>query len=582
VRILLMCAFVLLSPALSAGSIWMSGVLIDDVLAPQRLDLLPIYCAAFFGLTAFGAGFSFTYRYLAAWLGEHLTLDVQLDLYAHLLRISPERLSGERLGDVLTRLATDAAAVDDLLVGPALSSLVGVCSIVFYAGALILMSPTLAASILVVLPPLYIVTARFASRLRRVSRETRRQAGRKTAVAEETLSYLPLVQAYAHESHERHRFQAQGEEVVRARMTATRVGGLTSPLLTMIGAGGALLVIWLGAHQVVAGQLSIGALVAAVGYVRALYSPLSSLAGLVSALQGAAASVERVAEMLDLPTDVPEAEHPIPLHRAHGRIELRDVWFGYRPDEPILKGVSLTVEPGQTIALVGRTGAGKTTISRLLERLHDPDRGEISLDGRDLRTLRLKDVRRQFGLVPQEATIFDGTIEENIRYGRLRATQDEIVEAARLAGIDEQIAQFPDGYQTRVGQKGAWLSGGQRQRLALARALVSNAPILILDEATASVDAASERLIQESLERFRGRRTVIVIAHRLSTVVGADRIVVLEHGQIVEQGTHAELLAREGAYATLFGLQAAGLSVTPAARTNGVAPWPGRPARTVA
>jgi ABC-type multidrug transport system fused ATPase/permease subunit len=453
---------------------------------------------------------------------------------------------------------------------------------VFYAAALVYMSPTLAAAILMVLPPLYLVTATFARRLRQASRETRRQAGRKTAVAEETLSYLPLVQAYAHESYERRRFRTQGETVVRARLAAARVSGLTGPLLTLIGTAGALLVIWLGAQQVVGGQLSIGSLVAAVGYVRGLYSPLSSLAGLISALQGAAASVERVAEMLDLPTDVAESEHPIPLHRAAGQIELENVWYGYRPDEPVLRGVSLAIEPGQTIALVGRTGAGKTTLARLLERLHDPDRGEIRLDGRDLTTVRLKDVRRQFGLVPQEATIFDGTIEENIRYGRLRASHDEIVEAARLAGVHEQIEGFPDGYQTRVGQKGAWLSGGQRQRLALARALVSTAPILILDEATASVDAASERMIQESLERFRGKRTVIVIAHRLSTVVGADRIVVLEHGQIVEQGTHAELMLRDGAYATLFGIQAAGLTIAPTPVTNGVAPWPGRPTRTVA
>jgi ABC-type multidrug transport system fused ATPase/permease subunit len=582
VRMLFLGVFVLLAPALRAGSIWMSGLLIDDVLTPQRLDRLPLYCAGFFGLSLLSSVFSFTYQYLAAWLGEHVTLDVQLDVYARLLRVSPERLGGERLGDILTRLSTDAAAVDDLLVGPAISSLVGVCSVVFYAAALVYMSPPLSAAILAVLPPLYLVTAKLAQRLRRVGRETRRQAGRKTAVAEETLSYLPLVQAYAREPYERHRFRAQGETVVRARLAAARVSGLNGPLLTLIGSVGAILVIWLGAQQVIGGQLSIGALVAAVGYVRGLYAPLASLAGLVGSLQGAAASVERVAEMLDLPTDVTEPAHPIPLHRAAGRIELENVWFGYRPDEPVLRGVSLTIEPGQTIALVGRTGTGKTTIARLLERLHDPDRGQIRLDGRDLKTLRLRDVRRQFGLVPQEATLFDGTIEENIRYGRLQASHDEIVEAARLAGVHEQIEQFPDGYQTRVGQKGAWLSGGQRQRLALARALVSTAPILILDEATSSVDAASERLIQESLERFRGKRTVVVIAHRLSTVVGADRIVVLDHGEIVEQGTHADLMLRDGAYATLFGIQAAGLSIAPTPGSNGVAPWPGRPTRTVA
>ena len=548
-------AFVLLAPVLSSASIWMSGVLIDDVLAPRRLDLLPIYCGAFLGLTLLSAGFSFTHQYVAAWLGEHITLDVQRAVYQHLLRVSPETLGGQRLGDVLTRLSSDAGAVDDLLVGSAISVAVSVLSLLYYGVALMLMNIRLAALILVVIPPLFIATAEFAQRLRRASRELRRLAGRKTAIAEETLSYLPLVQAYVQEMYESDRFQSQGRRAIRARLSATRLSAINAPLLTTIGACGGLLVIWAGAHEVVQGQLTVGALVATMGYVRALYSPLASLAGLVGSLQAGAAAVERVAELLDLPIAVRSPDLPLQVQRAHGRLELRDVWFGYRPDEPVLRGLDLTIEPGQTVALVGRTGTGKTTVAKLLQRLHDPWHGEIRFDDQNLRTLCLDDLRRQFGLVPQEATVFDGTVEENIRYGRRDATHDQVVQAARLARAHSFVRRLPDGYRTRVGQKGCWLSGGQRQRLALARALLSNGSVLILDEATASVDAASERLIQDSLERFRGTRTVIVIAHRLSSVMQADTIVVLAEGRIVEQGTHLELLGRGGAYAALFGAQ---------------------------
>jgi ABC-type multidrug transport system fused ATPase/permease subunit len=429
-----------------------------------------------------------------------------------------------------------------------------VCSLVYYGAALALMNAALAALVLVVIPPLYLVTAYFASRLRKASRETRRLAGRKTAVAEETLSYLPLVQAYAHEEYERERFREQGEQVVGARLHATRLSALNGPLVTLIGAVGGVVIIWVGAQALVQGDMTIGGLVAAIGYVRALYSPFASLAGLVGSVESTAASVERVAELLGLPVDADEPREPVRIERAAGRLELEDIWFGYREDQPVLRGVSLAVEPGQTIALVGRTGSGKSTIAKLIERMDDPWRGTIRLDGRDIRTVGFHDLRRQFGLVPQEATVFDGTVEENIRYGRLDATSAEIAEAARLAGAAEFIERLPEGYQTRVGQKGSWLSGGQRQRIALARALLSDAPILILDEATANIDPASERLIQDSLDLFKGKHTIVLIAHRLATVLQADTVAVLGGGRIVEKGPPADLLHHSSTFARLFGV----------------------------
>jgi subfamily B ATP-binding cassette protein MsbA len=397
--------------------------------------------------------------------------------------------------------------------------------------------------------------------LREASREVRRQASRLTSQAEETLSYLPLIQAYAREGYERDRYLDQARQYLRARLRSSWLGALSGPLIGLIGTTGGLLVIWVGAYQVETGHMTVGALVAALSYVRSLYSPLSSLAKLSASVQATGASVERVAEVMSLPIAIAESDRTESLDRAAGGLELRDVWFGYRPDEPVLRGLSFAVEPGQTVALVGPTGAGKTTVTKLLMRMHDPHAGTVLVDGRDGRRFPLSWLRQQFALVPQDATIFDGTVEDNIRYGRLEATPGDVERAAWLAQADEFIRRLPQGYRTRVGQKGTWLSGGQKQRLALARALLSDAPVLILDEATANVDAFSERLIQDALELFAGRRTLVVIAHRLSTVVRADKIVVLRDGRVDEEGTHGELWRRGGTYAALFGAQLATVQV---------------------
>lgn len=547
-NLFLALALVLWRPALNTAKVWLLKIVIDNVVRGRNLRLLPLVCLLYLTIAALKGLIVYSSGVLTSWLGGRVTTDLRQWLYDHLQALPLAVFAQRRPGDLLTRLTADTAAMESLLTASVTEGLGAALTVVFFAGALLYLDSRLALLGLLVIPVLAISISRFAQRSRETAREVRQQASALAAVAEETLSAMPLVKAYGQEPHERSRFARQGVKSFRARLASAHVQALFQPTSEILSTAGMVLVLWVGVHELFAGRLTLGGLVVFLGYLGSLYTPLVTLSRLSGTVQKALAGAERVTELLDLGAEAPDEAGARPLPPLRGALTFHHVTFGYDPARPVLRGISLGVHPGELVALVGPSGAGKTTLLNLLLRFAEPDTGTILLDGHDIRHATLASLRRQFAIVLQDPLIFRGTVRDNIRYGRLDASDDEVAAAAEAAGAAEFIARLPDGYDTEVGPRGAQLSGGQRQRLAIARALLRDAPILLLDEATAALDTLAEARLRESLARLTAGRTTLLVAHRLSTARWADRIVVLERGQIVEQGTHEELLARRGLY----------------------------------
>jgi len=497
--------------------------------------------------------------YMVSWIGERVTTDLRQSVYAHVLQQSPQFFETLKTGEVLSRLTTDTTVIQSA-VGSSIS--MGLRNTVLFLGGiamLIATSPRLMLTVtgiivLVVLPALII-----GRRVRKLSRASQDRMADTSGIAGEILNAIPIVQSFTQERAEAARFGAANEQAFATsiRRTGTRAS-LTA--FVIIGVFGSLLWgLYGGVQSVLAGRISAGELSQTALYITLVASSVAVLAEVWGDLLRAAGATERLMELLDSRSAIADPAQPqaLPPARGGARIEFASVGFAYpsRPTRPVLHELSLAIEPGQTVALVGPSGAGKTTIFQLLQRFYDIGAGALRFDGIDVRELALADLRSRIAVVPQEPVIFSGSVLENIRYGRASATGDEALAAARAAFVDEFVRQLPDGYATFVGERGLRLSGGQRQRLAIARAMVKDAPLLLLDEATSSLDAESERVVQAALEVAMRGRTTIVIAHRLSTVQRADRIFVLDAGGIADAGTHAELVARGGLYARLAALQ---------------------------
>ena len=540
-------------PAIDTAMIWMFKIVVDQVLVPQNFEPLLWLALAYLGLTILDGLFSFLDDYVSTWIGERFLLSLRTDFFRHLQGLSLAFFERRRLGDVLSRLTGDVAAIEGFVLGGVTDAISYALQILFFAGALFYLQWDLALASLVVTPAFWLIARHFSRMIKVASREKRRRSGSISSVAEESLSNIALVQAYDRQDSEIERLHEQGVGSYEAEMASTRIKALYSPLVDLAQLFGVLLVLGMGTWELSRGALSLGGLLVFITFLTQLYTPIRSLGKLVNRIYSASAAAERIIEFLDETPAVAEPERPRRLGRPAREIRFEEVRFAYPGGEGLAANeISFGVETGQTVALVGPSGSGKSTIAKLLLRFYDPESGRVLLDGVDLRELGLSELRANVSVLLQETLVFDGTVRENIAFGRAGAAEPEVVAAAKAADAHDFIERLPEGYDTSIGQKGRLLSGGQRQRIAIARAMIRQAPILILDEPTTGLDAASTKRIMEPLRRLMSGRATIVISHNLMTVRDATTIVVLDRGRIVERGSHSELILRDGPYSRLY------------------------------
>jgi subfamily B ATP-binding cassette protein MsbA len=481
--------------------------------------------------------------------------DLRRTLYAHIQRLSLSFHDSSQTGDLISRVTSDIDSVQSFVTSGLLSVLIDLLTLIGMIAIMFYMNWQFTLIALSIAPVLFLVVFRYTRLIRKSSREVRKKEGQIASTVQEVLSSIRVVKAFAREDYEQRRLEEESLESVEIALRARALKSRLSPLVEIIVGIGTSLVLWYGARMVLSGALAAGSLIVFISYLGKMYKPMQDLSKMTDTYAKASVAYERIQEVLQSEREVKDLPGARRAPQLKGDIEFDHVTFGYEPNQPILKHISFKIEAGTVAALVGPTGAGKSTIISLIPRFYDPDSGTVKIDGRDVRQYRQKSIRDQVSFVLQETVLFHATVWRNIAYGKPDASREEILRASQLANAHEFIEKMPEGYDTMIGERGVTLSGGQRQRIAIARAVIRNSPILILDEPSSGLDAASEQLVFEALDRLMSGKTSIVIAHRLATIQRADKIYVVKDGTIVESGTHADLLKENGLYAELHQIQ---------------------------
>ena len=526
--------------------------MINAVVVLKNSDLLNSLTRDLVIIILFQAAFAITHNYILGFIGHRVTADFRIELFSHIQSLSLRFFQSRRVGEILSRMSSDITVIQNALVSIPVAvlrqtiTLLGALAIIFY------LNWKLTGLILLVLPPLMLFARIFGKRLRNLSEKVQDKIAQALVVLEEVASSIKIVKSYAREPYEKKRFENEIESAFEQSVGKVRISSSFGPLILGLTFLVSTILIWYGGQQVMQGTTTPGELAAFFLYALIMAGPIGTFVKIYTQLQETLGAMRRVNEILDIKPLVNSPENPVKLTSLKGHVCFSEVIFGYEADTPVLNNISFDIRPGKTVALIGPSGAGKSTIVQLLLRFFDPQSGKIQIDGDDLKSLDLESYLSQVALVPQETLLFGGTIRENILYGKLDATDTEMIEASKSANAHEFIVEFSNGYDTLVGEKGAKLSGGERQRIAIARALLKNPKVLVLDEATSALDNQSEMLIQEALEKLMVGRTTFIIAHRLSTVHNADKIIVLDKGSVVESGTHKQLMESEGLYHHLY------------------------------
>ena len=554
VKLILAVIFMLASAGLNVIPPYMFRNVVDDVLISKDIFMLNIICGSLILIFGLKAITTYYQRYLMSQAGQSVVMDLRITLYDHIQRMSLSKIYASRIGELMSRITGDVETLQNVVSNTFIDLLFNLFTFLGMFAFIIYINWKLTCFIIIVLPFVALLLSYASKKLRIAGHNVQEELANITATAQEAFSAIRVVRSFATEDEELERFTLANSKNYKALLQAVSIQGILAGVIEVFLIFALAIVFWYGGNDVINGTLTPGELISFVGYIAFMVQPIRSIMNQMSSIQRSIASAERIFDILQLPSEDTDTNNGI-RHKISGSIKFEHVYFHYNEGQEVLSDINLEVSPGEKIAIVGPTGSGKSTLVDLIPRFYEPSDGKIIIDGYDIRELALKDLRRQIGIVPQESILMKGTLAFNIAYGLKDVDINKIIQASEIADIRDFIESLPDKYNSETGERGVTLSGGQRQRIAIARAVIRDPKILILDEATSSLDSAVEHQVQEAINRAMKGRTAFIIAHRLSTVREADRILVLKDGRFIQSGTHEELLRSGGLYAELYNMQ---------------------------